>query len=424
MRILLLGANGFIGRAALAGLRAAGHQPVAAVRRPAALLAIDPTLETVAIDLNRDTSATDWLPRLVGIDAVVNCAGVLTGGRNQSIEAIHTAGPIALFEACAASGLRRVIQVSAISAGADTAYARTKSRADGHLAGLDLDWVVLRPSLVVGRGAYGGTALFRALAALPWFVPVPGSGAQLFQPITMDDLMATILRLLEEPTIARRVVDPVGPEPMRLDDLILLLRRWLGMRPAPLLRLPVALLRPVAWLGERLGGGPVTTTALDQLAYGNAAPVSPFTAATGIVPRPLAAWLAENPASQQDRWHARLYFLRPLLGGSLGLLWIVSGLVGLAVPADRMMAATGLDGPAATMLALAGCVLDLGLGLLVLRRWRPGLLAALQLALVAGYTLLLSATLPGLWLDPFGPLLKNLPILVAILAWAALEQER
>jgi len=44
--------------------------------------------------------------------------------------------------------------------------------------------------------------------------------------------------------------------------------------------------------------------------------------------------------------------------------------------------------------------------------------------MIGGYTLLLSVALPGLWLDPFGPLLKNLPIMVAVLLLAALEQER
>jgi uncharacterized protein YbjT (DUF2867 family) len=68
-----------------------------------------------------------------------------------------------------ARGVRRVVQVSAISAepAAGTAYAATKHAADEHLRSTGLEWTILRPSLVVARGAYGGTALFRGMAALP-----------------------------------------------------------------------------------------------------------------------------------------------------------------------------------------------------------------------------------------------------------------
>ena len=60
----------------------------------------------------------------------------------------------------------------------------------------------------------------------------------------------------------------------------------------------------------------------------------------------------------------------------------------------------------------------------MLARWRPGALAAFQVALIVGYTVVLTAIQPSLWLDPFGALLKNVVIVPAVLALAALEQER
>ncbi len=111
MRILLTGANVFIGSHLLAGLRARGHEVVAAVRDCEAMRRKWPDTATVAVDFNRDVSADHWRPRLAGIDAVVNCAGVLHGGRRQDIEAIHAAAPIALFEACLAAGIRKIVQI-------------------------------------------------------------------------------------------------------------------------------------------------------------------------------------------------------------------------------------------------------------------------------------------------------------------------
>ena len=138
MRVLVTGANGFIGRHITAALLDAGHDVVAAVRDVDGIRRVFPETSAVAVDMNRDLSADDWAPRLEDVDGVVNCAGVLQGSRRQSIEAIHYRGPKAMFDACAARGVRRMIQISAISAedAADTAYARTKKQADDHLRGL------------------------------------------------------------------------------------------------------------------------------------------------------------------------------------------------------------------------------------------------------------------------------------------------
>jgi hypothetical protein len=71
------------------------------------------------------------------------------------------------------------------------------------------------------------------------------------------------------------------------------------------------------------------------------------------------------------------------------------------------------------VLLLAACVTDAVIGLLLLLRPRRWLWAA-QLALVGGYTAMMSIFLPGFWLHPFGPLSKNLPLLALMfLMWRA-----
>jgi nucleoside-diphosphate-sugar epimerase len=428
MNILLTGANGFIGRYILGALLAAGHHVVPAVRRPAEIDGLLPTPAAIRVDMNRDVRPEDWLPRLAGIDAVINCAGVLQGRPGQSIGAIHEAAPKALFEACRRAGVRRVIQISAVSAEpeADTAYAATKHAADVFLAGLDLDWVVLRPSLVYAAGAFGGTALFRALAVLPGIIPLIGDGEQPFQPIHIDDLTATILLLLRDNSINRLVIDPVGPERVTLRRVLVDLRSWLGLPPARIVAVPRPLIAVAARFGD-LFGGPVNTTALKQLDFGNAGSAEAFTAATGIRPRRCRDALRAGPAQWQDRWHARLYFVRPLLRGSLILTWLGSGIVGLLQPPTQLaplLQRLGLAGPVGEGMAVAFSLVDLAMALALLLRWRPGFVMTAQLLVVAGYTVGLGLLAPGLWADPFGPLLKNLPILAAILALGALETDR
>lgn len=428
MKILLTGANGFIGRYLLARLLNAGHDVVPAARRPEETDRLLATPRSIKVDFNRDTKVETWLPRLVGMDAVINCAGVLQESRGQSIAAIHAAAPKALFEACRQTGVRRVIQISAISAeaAAGTAYALTKRAADQFLQASDLDWIVLRPSLVYARGAYGGTALLRALAALPCAIPVIGEGEQTFQPIHIDDLAATVVTLLARPELSRLTIDPVGPDVLPMRQILIDLRRWLGFAAAPVIAIPRALIRPLALIGD-VAGGTINSTALRELEHGNTGNSEAFEKAIGIKARRWHDALLAEPAQPQDRLQARTYFLRGLLRLTLALLWIGSGVVGLLQPAETIRtigAAIGLPGVMALAIAGAASLVDIVIGGAVLFRKRPGLLAAIQLAIVLAYTVALTWAEPSLWLDPFGPLLKNVPVLAAILLYAGLERER
>ena len=429
MRVLLTGANGFIGAHLTAALIGAGHSVVAAVRDPAALKARFPDVAALAADMNRDTAVEDWRPRLKGIDAVINCAGVLQGGRGQDMAAIHHRAPAALFDACRDAGLRRVIQISAISADAEagTDYALTKKHGDDHLRALDLDWVVLRPSLIYAEGAYGGTAMLRALAAFPFVTPLAGKGDQPFRPLHMADFAATVMLCLQRDDLARKVLEPVGPRLETLKSIVAHYRAWLGRPPARVLHLPLPLVRLVCRLGDFFGRGPLSTAALKQIEYGNAGRETGFIDTIGLQPATLAQSLQARPAQTQDLWHARLYLLRPLLRGILVVLWLASGLLGLAKLqsfALPLLTGAGLPMALAMAVAIGASLLDLVIAGLLMVNWRPCLTGLLQLAVIAGYSAVITWIEPALWTDPFGALLKNLPIMALVLVQMVLAEER
>ena len=170
MRILVLGAGGFIGRHIVADLLAAGHDVVGVARSTGALAAAFPGARFIALDLAQAVHAGDWRDHLAGVEVIVNAAGVLRGGQ---LGAVHVTMPSALYGAAEAAGVRRVVLISAISARPDvpTLYAATKLGGEDALRAARLDWVILRPSLVYGDGSYGGTSLIRGMAGLPWFIP-------------------------------------------------------------------------------------------------------------------------------------------------------------------------------------------------------------------------------------------------------------
>lgn len=424
MRVLLTGANGFIGSQITANLCAAGHDVVAAVRDPAKYLRRFPNCTAFAIDLNRATSEADWAKHLPGINAVINCAGTLQSRNGERADAIHTASPIALFRASAAHGIRKIIQISAVSIGAETEYAATKRAADDALMALDVDWVILRPSLVYGRVAYGGTSMLRALAACPFVIPVIGRGDQMVTPITVEDLAYTVCRALDAPHMSRKALCPCGPETMILAALMQRYRGWLGLKPAPLLHVPRTLVGLAAKLGDALGTGSLTTTSLVQLDHGNAADPAAFAAAAELTPLSVDEALAAAPAGTADLWHARLYLFRPFIKASLVVLWALSGLAGLLAPSATITSLFPWLGAAAAPLGYAASVFDLVIAALVLRGQWPKQVFVLQMLTVLGYTLFLTLSLPHLWLDLFGPLLKNFPILALIVTQRILDEER
>jgi len=427
MRILITGATGFIGRHLCAALLKEGHQLVAAVRDPASAQRRFPGIEAERIDLMAMTEPHHWQGWLRGVDAVINCAGVLQSRRGQSAHVIHVTAPAALFDACVAAGVRRVIQISAVSADveAGTEYALSKRAGDDHLRALDLDWIVLRPSLVYGSGSYGGTSMLRGLAGLPFCIPLVGDGSQQFQPIHVEDLAETVRRALQDPALARRTLDPVGPDIVTLRQIVERLRAWLDLRAVPMIPLPLGLIRWAARIGDLLEWGPLCTTSVEQIVYGNIADATAFEAAIGFRPRSMAEALREAPSHVQDRWHARLYFLRPMLSTALFLLWLGSAIAGMTALGSvaAILAPLGISEGQGIFAGLVFSLADLALAAaLLLRPSRP--LGWLQFFLVAAYTLGLGLILPGLWLDPFGRLLKNLPILAAIAAWTVLQDER
>ncbi len=429
MNVLVTGATGFIGRHICACLLGRGYVVTGAARNVASLRRRFPGVNCVRIDMNRMLSPDDWSPLLAGIDAIVNCAGILQSSMAQSAEAIHAAAPKALFDACGALRIRRVVQISAVSADSEagTEYARTKKAADDYLRSLDLDWVVLRPSLVYAQGSYGGTSVIRALAGLPFVTPLVGGGDQQFQPIHADDLAETAARCLSDPALARQTLDPVGPETLSLRQIIERTRDWLDLPPARPVHLPLLLVRLAARVGDLVGSGPLRTTALVQLEYGNVSDAAAFERAIGFRPRTMTAAFEAAPSHVQDRWHARLYFLRPVLTVMLSLLWLGSGIAGLFNPpqnADAVIAGLGVPASFIPTVRYGLCVLDFALGAAVAigRSWRA--LGLLQICVVAIYTIGLTWVMPNLWADGYGPLLKNLPILAAIAVWTALQDDR
>lgn len=280
MNILLCGANGFIGSHIRQALTQAGHDVVSGVSSTRSL-----GTRQVVVDYARDTQAADWLPRLQGIDAVINAVGVLRHTARRPIAAVHADTPKALFDACAQAGIRRVIQVSALGVeGNPTQYAQTKREADQHLLSLtaagQLDGTVLRPSIVFGKGG-DSSEMFVNLARLPVaLLPGPVLQARV-QPIAVTDLAQSIAALVSPGPHPAGPLVCVGPEALTLGDFIASLRSQLGHSKARVLRLPDLITRISARVGDAVPVSPWCSETLALLAQDNVGDATAFEALLG-----------------------------------------------------------------------------------------------------------------------------------------------
>ena len=361
---------------------------------------------------------------------MVNCVGVLQGNGSDSPEAAHARGPAVLFEACEVADVRRVIHFSAIGVdrGALSSFSASKAAGDADLQARDLDWVILRPSVVLGRPVYGASALFRGLATLPLLPSTPDAG--LLQVVQLEDVVETVVRLLADPRPMRMTLELVGPERLSFDEVPAHYRRWYGWAPARLFPMPAPLFRLLYRLGDlvaELGWRPpVRSNARREIERGAVGDPEPWQRATGIVPRRLGDALAANPPSVQDRWFARMFVLKPVVFAAFSAFWIATGLISLGpgwgqgVELMRSAGAGAWSAPA----VIAGAIADIAIGVGVAIRAfaRPALFAALGVSLF--YAVAGTIALPTLWSDPLGPLLKIAPIIALNLVALAILEDR
>lgn len=280
MNILLCGASGFVGRHIEAALQRAGHKVSRGVRHPR-------RPSDIAIDYKNDTGIETWVPRLAGIDALVNAVGVLRDSPAQPMARLHDAVPRALFAAAARCGVRRIVQVSAlgVGTGSNIPYMQTKQAADDFLQTLDLDWAILRPSMIYGKDG-AGTRMFMLLSHMPVLM-LPEGGKQMMQPVHVEDVAQAVAALLAPDTASpplRRIIECVGAETVTLAGLISSYRIQRGGKAPWIIATPRILLNTVAWLGDRIPSMPVGSDTLSMLAAGSTGNGDRFSELLGRAP--------------------------------------------------------------------------------------------------------------------------------------------
>lgn len=252
--ITVFGGSGFIGRHVVRALVKRGYRVRVAVRRPDLAGFLQP-LGTVGqiMPVQANLRYPDSVAAAVrGADAVVNLVGILQQGGRQSFSAVQANGARAIAQACAAHGITRLVQVSAIGAARESRSAYGRSKAEGEAAVLSLvpSAIVLRPSIVFGpEDSFFNR--FASLARMLPVLPLVGGGETKFQPVFVGDVAEAAARAIDGSIAGGRIYELGGPEVKSFKELLTYVcevtgrRRVLAPLPFPLARLQARILEIV-----------------------------------------------------------------------------------------------------------------------------------------------------------------------------------
>ena len=306
-KLLITGADGFVGRHLGAAALARGMSVRGAVRQlPAAGLdapwaEVSGRIEPVAVgDIGGNA---DWTGVLAGIETVVHLAGrahILRETAADPVAAMRriiVEGTRRLAEAMLDSAARRLVFVSSIHVLGNAtqgtpldersppcphnAYAHSKWEAEqilGTFAQKGLEVVVARPALVYGPGVKGN--LLRLLRLIERGLPLPVGGVRNARSlIGVTNLCDLLLHCATDPRAAGETFVAADAVSLSTPTLVRTIARAMG-RPARLLwappRLIAALLAPMgyghAW--QQLTGSLEVDATKSRAFFGRADPVS------------------------------------------------------------------------------------------------------------------------------------------------------
>jgi len=261
VRIAITGGTGFVGGHLATELARRGHEALVVSRgvdhRPWA----QEVLAAAGVEARR--AATSDLDGLVeafeGCDAVAHCAGINREIGAQTYEAVHIQGTATVVRAAELAGVGRLAYVSFLRArpACGSPYHESKWEAEQIVRTSTLDWTIIKPGMMFGRGDHMLDHLSKALCTFPVFV---GIGARRVRPLAVQDAVRVLVAAVTDDALRGATVGLVGPTELGFDDAARLVASVIGRR-RPFVVAPLAFHRLLAWVAERTMTVPLVSSA-------------------------------------------------------------------------------------------------------------------------------------------------------------------
>ena len=301
-RIVILGGTGFVGSHLVPRLQAHGHTitVLSRNREKHRELGVLPRVAIVSADIYNPEVLRGHLR---GADSAINLVGILNerGSDGSGFRKAHVELTETLIAACAAAGVPRLLQMSALRAGeGESHYLRTRGDAEARVRSSRLAWTIFRPSVIFGPDD-GLFFRFASLLRMTPVLPLARAGAK-FTPVYVGDVVEAFTRTIAHPHSAGRTYELFGPRVITLREIVRWTAELIGKRRW-IVPLPDALGFMQATVGEWLPGKPISRDNFRSLKVDSVGTHDGL-AALGIVATPMD--VVVPPLLRGDDWQHRL----------------------------------------------------------------------------------------------------------------------
>lgn len=231
--IFVSGATGYVGSHTVALLRESGYTVYALVRPTSRREDRNFLESTGATTIEADllSSPQSAFPAIEKSKTIIHLIGSISPPRGQSSESLHHGQMEKLIELAKKAGCKRIILVTACGTAADakSVYHRTKYQSEKALKESGINYLILRPSLIVGKevGERDSKLVvrYRTLINSGKAVPLIGGGQNKVQPIFVKDLAKVLVAAAAMEKLPDTAVDLGGNEIMTMKDFVQRLAR-------------------------------------------------------------------------------------------------------------------------------------------------------------------------------------------------------
>ncbi|MGH8108623.1 MAG: complex I NDUFA9 subunit family protein [Arenimonas sp.] len=230
LKIVILGATGFVGRALVRRLQLDGHEITVLSRNLNAhlLRLLPPTVKQINADVYDLKKLQDAIQ---GNDAVINLVGILNekGDNGRGFHHAHVELTQTLIQACKNTGVNRLLQMSSLNAGrGESYYLKSRGEAEQAVKQSGLAWTIFEPSVIFGIGD-GLFTRFGKLLKLAPVMPLARADAK-FAPVYIGDVVQAFRQALGDRKTIGEVYELYGGEIFTLKEIVRMSARQMGLK--------------------------------------------------------------------------------------------------------------------------------------------------------------------------------------------------
>lgn len=262
MRIVITGGSGFLGGNFARELTLRGDFPTIVAR------GVNPRGEIL-----RKLPNINFMPMAItddkrlfqafnGCDGIAHLMGINREKEPNEFHKVHVDSTMRVIQMARKAGIKRILYVSYLKARKNpfSRYHQTKWEAEELIRSSGLDYTILKPGMIYGKGDHMISHISRALDMLPIFSPPINLFSNKIRPVAVDDMNELMIRCFADDQLINQTVAVMGPEEITLGDAVSRVAK-VKKKLALILPLPSVFHYTMASLMERISVDPLVTTA-------------------------------------------------------------------------------------------------------------------------------------------------------------------